>query len=545
MALSEGFARPFGGNYDLVTSECHLPGEPGCTMNLAAIVEGHPAGAIALRHAGTSVTYGELRQRAARVRAGLAVRGVGPGERVALLLPTTPDFVVAYLGVLGAGAVAVPLNPESPLPELEVELGQVRPSLLLVAADAGDSPVAAAGSPLEERATVAELESTGTRSGPGDVAGAGDVAGPGGVAGAAGPTAGGAAGELVEVEQAEPAVFLFTSGTAGAPKAAILTHGNLLSNIEQVELRVGLAVTADDVGVLVVPPFHILGLNAVLGVQLYAGGTLVLVERFDPASLLRTIRDEQVTVLVGVPQLFSALLAEPSARGDELTAVRLACSGAAALGAGVAEAFEARFGVRIQQGYGLTEASPTVTFPDLEGAWRPETVGVPLPGVEVRIVDPDGVEVEPGDPGEVLVRGPNVFAGYFEDPAASSAAVDSAGWLHTGDVAVMDDEGCLTLVDRAKDLIIVSGFNVFPAEVEVVLRDHPAVSDAAVVGVPDAERGEAVKAFVVPAGEPPDEAEIVDFCARRLARYKCPTSVSIVKELPRGLAGKLLRRSVG
>ena len=526
-------------------------------MNLATIVEGHPAGAIALRHAGTSVTYGELRQRAGRVRAGLAVRGVGPGERVALLLPTTPDFVVAYLGVLGAGAIAVPLNPQSPLPELEAELGQVRPSLLLVAGDGGDSPVVAAGSLLEERASVAELESTGTGSDPGGAAGAAGVASAEGLAGAAGvagvagvagsarPAAGAGAGGLVEVEHAQPAVFLFTSGTAGAPKAAILTHGNLLSNIEQVELRVGLAVTADDVGVLVVPPFHILGLNAVLGVQLYAGGALVLVERFDPASLLRTIRDEHVTVLVGVPQLFSALLAETSAHGDELSAVRLACSGAAALGAGVAEAFEARFGVRIQQGYGLTEASPTVTFPDLEGTWRPETVGVPLPGVEVRIVDPDGVEVEPGDPGEVLVRGPNVFAGYFEDPAASSAAVDPAGWLHTGDVAVMDDEGCLTLVDRVKDLIIVSGFNVFPAEVEVVLRDHPAVSDAAVVGVPDAEHGESVKAFVVPAGEPPDEAEIVDFCSRRLARYKCPTSVSIVKELPRGLAGKLLRRSVG
>jgi len=504
-------------------------------MNLASIVEQHPADSVALRHEGASTTFGELRERAGALRAGLAARGVGRGERVALLLPTGPDFVVAYLGVLGAGAVAVPLNPQSPVPELEAELSQVRPVLLLAAEGSGDPFAEEAGGEQPQPqpdaanwtppavATVHELEASGTTG-----------------------AAGTAPAPLAEVGDDEPAVFLFTSGTAGAPKAAVLTHGNLLGNIEQVELRVGLAVTADDVGVLVVPPFHVLGLNAVLGVQLFAGGPLVLVERFEPAALLRTIKEEGVTVLAGVPQLFAALLAEPSATGDELASVRLACSGAAPLGAEVAEGFEARFGVRIMQGYGLTEAAPTVTFPDLSRPWRPESVGVPLPGVEVRVVDPDGGDVEPGDPGEILVRGPNVFAGYFENGAATAAAVDGAGWLHTGDVAVMDEEGCLTIVDRSKDLIIVSGFNVFPAEVEAVLCQHPAVADAVVVGVPDPEHGEAVKAYVVAAGAvPPEEADVVQFCSRRLARYKCPGSVSVVDELPRGLAGKLLRRAVG
>jgi long-chain acyl-CoA synthetase len=487
-------------------------------VNLASIIEEHPADSVALIDDSERITFGQLRARAAATRRGLGAEGVVPGDRVALLLPTSADFVVAYLGIIGAGAIAVPLNPQSPLPEIESEIAQVRPALVLV--DPGRPEPGADASLVSSRSVpLSDLESSRGETPP-----------------------------LFDPPDNHPAIFLFTSGTAGAPKAAVLTHGNLLANIEQVELRVGLAVTAEDVGVLVVPPFHILGLNAVLGVQLYAGGPLVLVERFDAASLLHTIRDESVTVLAGVPQLFASLLAVPDAAGDELATIRLACSGAAPLGSDVATAFEARFGVRIWQGYGLTEASPTVTFPDLARPWRPESVGTPLPGVEVRVVDVDGDDVELGDPGEILVRGPNVFAGYFENERASAAAVDVAGWLHTGDVAVMDEDGCLTIVDRSKDLIIVSGFNVFPAEVEHVLLQHEGVAEAAVVGVPDPASGEAVKAFVVPAGESGaelEEAEIVEFCSRRLARYKCPASVVVVGEIPRSLGGKVLRRAIG
>jgi long-chain acyl-CoA synthetase len=220
----------------------------------------------------------------------------------------------------------------------------------------------------------------------------------------------------------------------------------------------------------------------------------------------------------------------------------------------VAEQFEARFGIQIWQAYGLTEASPTVTFPDLKSARRPLAVGVPLAGIEVRIVDSDGEAVEHGDPGEILVRGPNVFAGYFEDASATKAALDRAGWLHTGDVGIMDDDGSLTIVDRNKDLVIVSGFNVFPAEVERVLEDHPAVARAVVIGVPDAVLGESVRAFVVPTSDawPEDasapegvtKADLVDWCARHLARYKCPGSVTFVRQLPLGIQGKVLRRAL-
>lgn len=511
-------------------------------MNLAQIVEPHARTAVAFRFQGEDLTYGELRERCTAVRAGLASRGIGPGERVALLFGNTPEFAVAYLGVLGAGAVAVPLNPTSPAAELDRELRTVRAALVLTPpAEGGASRLFDELSQLGHE--LAELAG-------GAAAGAGTPLGGEGALDGAGV----GAPPVVERAADDPAALLFTSGTAGSPKAAILTHGSLLANIEQVELRVGLAASAKDRGLLAVPAFHVLGLNAILGVQLYAGGRLVLVERFDAATALETIAAEGVTILAGVPQLFAALADLPDARGDELSSVRLACSGAAPLDADMASRFEERFGVPIWQGYGLTEASPTVTFPDLQAPRDPASVGIPLPGVEVRVVDAGGDDVEVGDPGEVLVRGPNVFAGYFEDPAATRAALDHEGWLHTGDIAVMSGEGALAIVDRKKDLIIVSGFNVYPAEVEHVLVQLPQVADAAVVGVRDPAQGEAVRAFVVPEpalwpegeSEPAvDAAELRRECARRLARYKCPSQVTFVRELPRGLQGKVLRRAVG
>jgi len=502
-------------------------------VNLAAIIEPHPAAAVALRHDGRGVTYGELRTRVGMLRAALAREGVVAGERVALVFPTTPEFVVAYFAVLGAGAAAVPLNPESPVAELASELATVRPAAVLLG-----GPRSAA---LHE--SIGELGFAVLELGPDDFASAEGAS-----------RTGAEAGPLVERADDDPAVLLFTSGTAGAPKAAILTHGSLRANIEQMTMAVGLAISADDVSLLVVPPFHIYGLNAVLGMHLSAGGRLVLMERFDPAMLLEVVAREQVTVLPGVPQLFAALAAHGSAGGDGLASVRVAVSGAAPLPPEVAEHFESRYGVPVWQAYGLTEASPTVTFPDLRAPRRLLSVGVPLKGVEVRIVDGEGLEVEHGDPGEILVRGPNVFAGYFEDTSATEAALDGAGWLHTGDVGVMDDDGTLTIVDRNKDLIIVSGFNVFPAEVEHVLEEHRAVAEAVVVGVADPVLGESVRAFVVPttsswpegaAGpEQSLEPELIEFCSRRLARYKCPSSVVFVRELPHGVQGKVLRRAL-
>jgi long-chain acyl-CoA synthetase len=523
-------------------------------LNLAGLIEPHPAASVALRHDDTTVTYGELRTQVAETRRELAARGIGPSDRVALVFPTAPAFVAAYFAVLGVGAAAVPLNPESPIAELATELGTVRAAAVLL----GGPRSAVLGGPIADLGYVVvqiggDNVAAGVRApATGISAPATGISAP--ATGDSAPATGDSAPAIVERSADDPAVLLFTSGTAGLPKAAILTHGSLRANIDQMSLAVGLAVTADDVGLLVVPPFHIYGLNAVLGLHLAAGGRLVLMERFDPASLFETVVREQVTVLPGVPQLFAALAAASPPSGQELATVRLAVSGAAPLSLEVAERFEERFGIPIWQAYGLTEASPTVTFPDMNGPRRPTAVGVPLPGIEVEIVDGDGHAVEHGDPGEILVRGPNLFAGYFEDAAATKAVLDRRGWLHTGDIGVMDDDGSLTIVDRNKDLVIVSGFNVFPAEVEHILEEHLAVAEAVVVGVPDPVLGESVRAFVVPTAaawseaavvpEGVTESELVEFCARHLARYKCPGSIVFTRELPRGLQGKVLRRAL-
>jgi len=493
-------------------------------VNLASIVSPHPAEALALVQGSRRVNYGQLRADVERARAGLAARGVGPDDRVGLLCTSSPEFVVAYLAILGLGGVAVPINPQSPAEELEQELGSVRPVAVVV----GPADGQAAGR-LDERGYVAIAATE--------------------LAESAAPSAG-----IVDRLAHDPAALLFTSGTAGFPKPAVLTHGSLLANIEQMELRIGTAATSDDVALLLIPPFHIFGLNAVLGVQLFVGGATVLAERFDPVATLELVQSEKVTLLPGVPDLFAALARQAGAKGDELATVRLAVSGAAPLSAEVASEFEERFGVRLWQGYGLTEASPAVTFPDMTRRHDPASVGMPLPGVEVRIIDSDGHEVIAHDPGEILVRGPNVFAGYFEDAEATAGVLDAEGWLHTGDVAVISEDGELTIVDRNKDLIIVSGFNVFPAEVEQVLAQHPDVAEVAVVGVPDPAHGEAVRAFVVPkpglwpaTSRAPigvSEPDLVRHCARYLARYKCPVGVSFVRELPRSVHGKALRREL-
>jgi long-chain acyl-CoA synthetase len=301
----------------------------------------------------------------------------------------------------------------------------------------------------------------------------------------------------------------------------------------------------EDVGLAIIPFFHIFGLNVVLGLALLAGASLVLVERFDAAATLALVARRGVTIVAGTPHMFAAWEAIEGATGDELRSVRLAVSGASPLPADVGQAMQDRFGVPLWEGYGLTEASPIVTSSLLLGRPRAGAIGAPLPGMELRLVDSNGQETLLGDAGEIWVKGPNVFAGYWNDPAATARVLTPDGWLRTGDVAVADEDGYLHIVDRAKDLIIVLGFNVYPAEVEETLMTHPAIADAAVVGVPHPSSGETVKAIVVlEPGAHLDASEVIDYCADRLARYKCPTEVTFASSLPHGRTGKLLRRAL-
>jgi long-chain acyl-CoA synthetase len=494
-------------------------------MNLAGILEGHPDDAVALIDAQDGVvTYGELRNRVAQLRAGLAEIGVERGDRVAIVLGNTPDFAYSLFAVLGLGAVAVACNPVSPEAELRRELESVAATVAIVGPDAASA--------------FAGL-------GMGTVLTSGNAGVPGGRPlsefGTESPEV-----PAVDTADDELAVLVFTSGTAGLPKAAMLSHGNLLSNLEQIQAHPGREVRADDVALGVLPLFHIFGLNVVLALTLKAGGTVVLREQFHPVSAAKDLANHGVTLVAGAPPMFGAWVAlgGDSVPADSFSSVRLAVSGAAPLPHEVARGFEARFGLPLREGYGLTEASPVVTSSLLDRPAKPGSVGVPLPGIQVRLVDEEGEDALEGDPGEIWVKGPNVFAGYWEDSRATQAALTSTGWLRTGDVAVVDDSGELWLVDRAKDLIIVSGFNVYPAEVEAVLMDHPAVADAAVIGVPDPRTGEAVKAYVVVNPEAASQGDLMSHCLQHLARYKCPTQVELVSEVPHATSGKLLRRNL-
>lgn len=505
-------------------------------MNLAGVIESHAPDAPALVSRGAVTTYGDLRRQVAELRGGLTQLGVQPGDRVALALPNNWFFVTSYLAALGVGAVVVPLNPTSPPAEMQAELAAVKPTVLIAGAAAASGVngldrdalgvahfFAPEGSGLNGASAIEALF-------------VGPPAGAGGKAQHA---------PMVDRTPDDLAVLIFTAGTGGAPKAAMLTHSNLLSNIEQAQSQAGHEVLANDVVLGVLPMFHIFGLNVVLGIALHAGASVVLVERFDPTSAIDTIRERGVTVIAGAPTMYASMMALPRATASDLATVRLALTGAAPLPPEVATGFADHFNVPLRQGYGLTEASPVVTVSVLEGDPRPYSIGQVLPGMEVRLVDEEGEDALEGDAGEIWVRGPNVFAGYWQDPEATAAAKTDDGWLRTGDVAITDDEGYLYLIDRAKDLIIVSGFNVYPAEVEDAISAHPGVADVAVVGVPNPHSGEAVKAFVVPdAGVHLEEDQLVDFVGTRLARYKCPTKITFVEEIPHGLGGKLLRRAL-
>jgi long-chain acyl-CoA synthetase len=473
-------------------------------MNLANIFERHPAGDAAVVEGDRRVSYGELRVLCAGMRGGLRRRGVASGDRVALLADNSIDTVVAYFAIVGLGAVAVPLNPSAPAAELSSQLAAVGAALVVGSLDSDAALIVV---------SVGELLEAGI-DGPVDV---------------------------VDVGDDELAVLMFTSGTAGAPRAAMLSHGNLVANVRQsapVE-----AIGPRDVMLGLLPLHHIFGLNVALALALHAGASIVLTAGFDADQTLALVVRERVTVIPGVPTMWTAWAHTSQADRISFARVRLALSGAAALSPAVARRFADHTGVEIREGYGLTEASPVVTT-SIVGVPRPGSIGRVVEGVAVRLVDDDGADALAGDPGAVWVKGPNVFQGYWQDPEATERVLTSDGWLRTGDIAVVDDDGYLYLVDRSKDLIIVSGFNVYPAEVEDALATHMAVADVAVVGVPDPATGEAVRAFVVRASDHPavTSEDLRGHCRTLLARYKCPSEVVFVEELPKGLGGKVLRR---
>jgi len=501
-------------------------------VNLASIVDGHEDSRPAIVSRGRVTDYGTLRSQVAGLRGSLVALGVGRNDRVALVCGNSRAFVVSYLATIGLGAIAVPLNPLAPAPELQRELEVVSPTLVVLEASGMPSFTGLSFDRLASLRHVILTDRQGATSIPDSLdAHSFDEM----VAGDPVP--------VVEVDDRQPAVLVFTSGTAGSPRAAILTHRNLMANIEQ-NRRMPDHVRADDVVFGVLPVFHIFGLNVVIGMSLDAGASIVLVQRFDPVTAIETIGQRGVTVVPGAPPVWVAWSMLEGFGTSHFASVRLALTGAARTPPEVADRLAEKFGITLREGYGLTEASPVVTS-SVGVEPRRESVGRVVPGVEVRVVDSDGSDIIAGDSGEVLVRGENVFVGYWNDAAATARVLDDDGWLHTGDIATVDGDGYLYLLDRAKDLIIVSGFNVFPAEVEEVLMRHPAVREAGVVGVPHPQTGESVRAYVVlNEGHEADEDTLIDHCHDHVARYKCPNKVLIVESLPHNHFGKLLRRSL-
>ncbi|CAN5826130.1 fatty acid--CoA ligase family protein [soil metagenome] len=494
-------------------------------MNLATIIDGHDGGRPAVISRNQTTTYGELADLVGRARGGLTRLGIGDGDRIGLVCTNGLPFVVVYLATLGVGAVAVPLTPSSPAAELEHQLSRVDAAAVVVDqaaaawahVDRGRVPslravVAADGATIDGSTSFADL-----------------------ITGEPAPLAAVASDHL--------AVLMFTSGTAGSPRAAMLTHGGMRAHLVHARSardRLG----PDDVTYGVIPLFHIFGLNVVLGASLFAGAAVLLVVRFDPATALESFRARGVTAVPGAPAMWVAFSDFDDMPADAFASVRLAYSGAAKLPLATSERLRDRFGLVVAEGYGLTEASPIVTSSSGLDV-RPGSVGAVLDGIDMRIVDEHGDDTLVGDAGEIWIKGPNVFAGYLDDPEATSRVLTDDGWLRTGDIAYCDDDGRVYLVDRAKDLVIVSGFNVFPAEVEDVLVRHPDVVDVGVIGVPHPHTGEAVKAFVVVRPDATLDADtLIDFALDHLARYKCPSTIVFVDALPRNSAGKLVRRQL-
>jgi len=477
--------------------------EPRNVSDLVSLAAARHPDKPALVHGARTVSWAELERLVASLAAGLVARGLPAGERVGLLLPNGIEFAIAYFGVLRAGLVALPLNTAYTAPEIGYQLGDSGAALVFAS---GSLAELAAGSSVE----VVTVESVTADDPLADSrAGAEDIA-----------------------------VLLYTSGTSGRPKGAMLTHRALLANLAQLARIEPPVVAADDRVLLVLPLFHVYGLNAGLGLTAYVGATGVLAERFDPVETLGLVESANVSNIVGAPPMYVAWSMLPRLP-ESLASLRLAVSGSAPLPSSVLSTILKTTGHHVFEGYGLTETAPVLTTSLCSEVPKPGSIGRPVPGVELRLLDDNGAEVDEGDPGEIVVRGANLFSGYWPD---GRGGPDNDGWFRTGDVAVADDDGDLFLVDRVRELILVSGFNVYPREVEDAIGGHPDVAEVAVIGIPHPYTGETVKAYVVPrSGSTPTGDDVIEYAARRLARFKCPTSVEIVAELPHSAIGKVAK----
>jgi long-chain acyl-CoA synthetase len=470
---------------------------------------------------GRRTTWATLESSVESMASGLLRRGLVRGDRLALLMGNRLEFVATYFAALRAGMVVLPLNTAYTEHEVRdlVERAGVR---LVVAEESSEAIAVAATRGLDADVVVVgdpdyvAIERSGHRADAPHVA-----------------------ADAVDPESI--AVLLYTSGTSGPSKGAMLTHRALLANITSLQQIDPPPIADDDVVLLVLPMFHVYALNAVLGMAVATGATSVLLPKFSPVAALEVVADLGVTNVPAAPPVFVAWSHVPDL-DRRLAGVRTLVSGAAPLAPAVFRTFEEQTGQPVWEGYGLTEAAPVVSSTMVGGRAKPGCVGSPIPGVEVRLVDERGEDADEDDPGEIWVRGANLFSGYWPD---GSDGPDADGWYATGDVAYRDEDGDLHLVDRRRDLVLVSGFNVYPYEIESVIAAHPSVAEVAVVGVPHEHTGETIKAYVAPLpGATITPEQVAALCEARLARFKCPTEIEIVERLPHTSTGKIARAAL-
>ncbi|MFW6113852.1 MAG: long-chain-fatty-acid--CoA ligase [Actinomycetota bacterium] len=489
------------------------------------------------------ITYGELRDHVRRLAAALKDMGIKKGDRVAIMLPNSPQFIISYYGVLEAGAVVANISPLHVEREIEYELNDSGAETIIYL-DLFDSRIQAVKGSTPLKRIIATSISDYMQT-PGDVNVEKDantyylrevIAE--------------SAPKVPDVDidpENDLAALQYTGGTTGLPKGVMLTHRNLVANAMQCALWAKEFVeTGQDVYLDVIPFFHSYGQTVGMNNAIFNAASLLLIPQFEINMMLKAIQKYQPNFFPGVPTLYVAILSHPDAKDYGVDKIRLCNSGSAPLPVEVHRQFARISGGIFAEGYGLSEASPVTHSNPIVGMKKPGSIGIPLPDTEAKIVDlkTGQQELEVGEPGELIIRGPQVMKGYWNKPEETASTLRD-GWLYTGDICTMDSDGYFYVVDRKKDMIIAGGFNIYPREIDEVLYEHPKVQEAVAVGVPDEYRGETVKAYVVlKAGEECTEDEIISFCRERLAAYKAPRIVEFREELPKTMVGKVLRRTL-
>src|SRR3954466_8254734 len=490
-------------------------------MNLASLLTDTAAehgDDAALKLDDATVTYAMLDEGSARVAALLRDKGLEPGDRVGIMLPNVPYFAVAYYGVLRAGGVVVPMNVLLKGREVKFYLEDPGAKLVFAWHDFAEAAEKGAGEAGAEVILVkpGEFEQ---------------------LLGEAEPDR-----DVVDRDGSDTAVILYTSGTTGQPKGAELTHDNMLKNAQA--SRDLFDTSDDDIVLGALPLFHSFGQTCCMNACAVAGATLTFIPRFDPAKALEIIERDKVTMFSGVPTMYNAMLHDSSRDERDTSTLRTCTSGGSAMPGELLRGFEKAFDCMVLEGYGLSETSPVASFNHPDKERKVGSIGTPIEDVEMKVVDDDGNEVEQGEVGEIVIKGPNVMKGYWNREDATEEVMDD-GWFHTGDMAKVDEDGYFFIVDRKKELIIRGGYNVYPREIEEVLYEHEGVLEAAVVGVPDESMGEEVGAAVVlKEGQDVSADELKAYVKGEVAGYKYPRKIWFVDELPKGPTGKILKREI-